>query len=379
MKFIQLADLHFGKKVFNYDLNEEQKDALQQVLAVADSQKIDGVLICGDIYDSATPSVEAIQLFDWFLNELYDRNLHIFLISGNHDSAGRLNFASKILNDSKVHIVSIYDGSIPYFDMEKENQRVRIHMLPFIKPAKVKSTLGIDPEGDWTKAVKMALAKTHFLKEGFNLLLSHQFYAGGKAAESEELTIGSLDVVSTEVLKDFDYVALGHLHNPQNVKKPIYRYCGTLLKFSASELAIQKTITLLSIENNQVEIEEIPVHPKRDFVSIRGTFDELVSNSFVKRQNIQNYFYVVLDDDQEVFQVFEKLSLRYPRLLKIEYSKKSEPSFQESEEIISDSEMAHPEEIFAKFYEMQNGEPIDSSLQEILINLWNEIKTSPGE
>lgn len=374
MKFIHLADLHFGKKVFGYDLMEEQKDALQQVLKVADEQQVDGVLICGDIYETSNPSVEAIQLLDWFLTELYNRNIQVFLISGNHDSASRLSFAFKILNDSQIHIASIYDGSIPYFDMEKEGQMVRIHMLPFIKPIKVKSVLNQDPEGDWTKAVELALKQANLLEGGFNLLMSHQFYLGGKAAESEELSIGSLDVVNTHVLKPFDYVALGHLHNPQSVKKSTYRYCGSLLKFSASELNIQKTITVLSIKNDQVSIEEIPLHPVRDFIGIQGTFDQLVAKSFVKRQNTQNYFYITLDDDQEVFQVFEKLSLHYPRILKIEYAKKLNSTFQDTEEMVSDSEMNHPEEIFAKFYERQNGEPLDPSLQKMLIDLWNEIK-----
>ncbi len=375
MKFIHLADLHLGKKVFGYDLIQEQKEALEQVLSIIETQEIDGVWICGDVYDTAIPSVEAVHLLNWFLNELYQRQVPTFVISGNHDSPGRLNFGSRLLEASHIHIVSMYDGTIPFFDLTKEDQTVRIHMLPFIKPIKVKMALKEDPEGDWTKAVELALNKAERLEQGYNVLLSHQFYRGGKAAESEELFIGSLDQVHTRVLKGFDYVALGHLHNPQSVGSPHYRYCGTLLKFSASELTVQKSITVVSLDQGKVTIEEIALHPKHDFVKIQGSFNQLVAKSFVQRQNKDNYFYITLDDDQEVYQAFEKLSLHYPRILKIEYTKKFSFVPEVQQEIINDSEMKHPEEIFAKFYAMQNqGAALDPFLQEKLGKLWNEIK-----
>lgn len=380
MKFIHLADLHFGKKVFGYDLVQEQKDALEQVLSILDAQEIDGVWICGDVYDTAIPSVEAVHLLNWFLNELYMRQVPTFVISGNHDSPGRLNFGSRLLEASNVHIVSLYDGTIPFYDVTKREETVRIHMLPFIKPIKVKMALKEDPEGDWTKAVEIALNKAKRLEHGYNVLLSHQFYMGGQAAESEELSIGSLDQVHTRVLEGFDYAALGHLHNPQSVGSPTYRYCGTLLKFSASELGVQKSITVVSLEQGKVTIEAIALEPKHDFVKIQGTFDQLVAKSFVQRQNKDNYFYIALDDDQEVYQAFEKLSLHYPRILKIEYTKKFSFVPEAQQEIITDSEMKHPEEIFAKFYAMQNqGVSLDPFLQEKLGTLWNEVKDNPEQ
>lgn len=375
MRFIHLADLHFGKKVFGYDLVPEQKDALEQVLSILDTQEIDGVWICGDVYDTAVPSVEAVHLLNWFLNELYKRQVPTFVISGNHDSPGRLNFGSRLLEASKVHIVSLYDGTIPFYDITKGDETVRIHMLPFIKPIKVKMALKEDPEGDWTKAIELALNKAERLEHGYNVLLSHQFYMGGQAAESEELSIGSLDQVHIRVLEGFDYVALGHLHNPQSVGHPNYRYCGTLLKFSASELGVQKSITVVSLDQGEVTIEAIALKPQHDFVKIQGTFDQLVAKSFVQRQNKDNYFYIALDDDQEVYQAFEKLSLHYPRILKIEYTKKFSLVPENQQEIITDSEMKHPEEIFAKFYAMQNqGASLDPFLQEKLGRLWNEVK-----
>ncbi len=381
MKFIHLADLHIGKKIFGYDLIQEQKEAFQQVLSILDTQEIDGVWICGDVYDAPTPSIEAVQLLDWFLNELYIRQIPTFIISGNHDSPARLQFGSRLFEATNIHIVSVYDGTIPFYDMSKDNQIIRIHMLPFIKPIKVKTALKEDPEGDWTKAIELALSKAEYLKNGWNVLLSHQFYAGGQAAESEDLSIGTLDQVHTRVLKPFDYAALGHLHNPQAVGgQPNYRYCGTLLKFSASELGVQKSITVVSFDSERVTFESIPLTPKHDFVKIQGTFDQLVAKSFVQRQNKENYFYIALEDEQEVFQAFEKLSLHYPKILKIEYLKKFTMGSEAHKETITDSEMKHPEEIFSKFYAMQNsGACLDSSLKEKLTLLWNEIKANPEQ
>lgn len=372
MKFIHLADLHLGKKVFGYDLMEEQKDVLSQVLSAADQYGAECVLISGDVYDTAVPSVEAVGLLDWFLKELHARRLGVYMISGNHDSASRLNFGSELLDSSGVHIVGIYDGSIPYFDLEKAGETpVRLHLLPFIKPGHVRARLNENCI-DWSQAAKIALSKTEYRPDGLNFLLSHQFYAGAESCESEQLMVGNLDSISIDVLDGFDYCALGHLHTPQSVKKETIRYPGTLLKFSASELGKDKSITLVETgADRAVTVHEIPVRPLRDLVRIQGTFDELVSRSFLKSQNLDNYFYIVLDDEQEVFQVFDKLSLHYPRILKIEYSRRLEENSLE-DLVIEKQEMKSPEEIFSEFYEAQNGRSLDPAMAALLNAMWEE-------
>lgn len=376
MKLIHLGDLHLGKKVFGYDLMDEQRDALEQVLQTADSFQVDGVMICGDVYDTAVPSVEAVGLLDWFLDELHTRELPVYIISGNHDSAGRLNFGSALLEASDVHIASLYDGRIPHFDLSRPNpdspgkeERIRLHLLPFIKPVKVRAALDASCT-DWSEAAALALSQAELLEDGVNILLSHQFYTGAKSCESEQLAIGNLDQISTDVLEPFDYCALGHLHTPQSVKKETIRYCGSLLKFSASELDSPKTITVVETgPDRTVSVHEVPVQPKRDFVRIQGTFDRLVSEAFYRTQNPDNYFYIVLDDEEEVFQVFEKLQVRYPRILKVEYSRRRQQSEADEAEDLQ-TQMKKPEDIFEEFYRKQNDRDLDASMKDLLHELW---------
>lgn len=372
MKFLHLADLHLGKKVFGYDLDEEQRDILRQVLEAADTYHVDGVLICGDVYDVAMPPIGAVALLNWFLNELHKRALDVFIISGNHDSAGRLNFGSELLKESRIHIASIFEGDVEYVDMEKDGERVRIHMLPFIKPIIVRTVCDVPCDG-WNAAMEEAMKRVHFDDEACNILMSHQFFAGSQTCESETHAIGTLDQIATSYLDRFDYAALGHLHNPQSCGRAQNRYPGTLLKFSASELDVSKTLTMIETNpDHSVSIIELPLHPIHDFVRIRGTFDEIVSRSFWKDLDLENYYYVILDDEQEVFQVYEKLTSIYPRLLKIEYSRtRPQVTMEDMDDLTT--EQKTPMEIFAEFFEMQNGTAATQEQMKVVIDAWEAI------
>lgn len=379
MKFIHLADLHLGKKVFGYDLEEEQQDVLRQVLELADQREADGVLICGDVFDTAAPPVNAVELFDWFLSELYQRSLDVFIISGNHDSAGRLQFGSRIFSESRIHIASRWNGAVEYADLEKNGEKVRIHMLPFIKPGMVRRILNTEDK-TWSEAIQSALNQASLDPEACNILLSHQYYRGAKPCESEVSNVGTLDEVDCACLEPFDYAALGHLHNPQPAGRRQNRYPGTLLKFSASELGVRKTITLIDTraENTQgnpgephgetaaassgadsgVYIEEIPVHPLRDMVRIQGLYDQVVSKDFRQTVDPENYVYIVLDDPSEQFDAFEKLRTIYPRILKVEYSSLPEEHSLD-EYSAAETRSKSPEEIIREFYKQQNDSEMD--------------------
>lgn len=372
MKLIHLSDLHIDKKMFGYSLASEQRDVLSQVLAVADEQNVDGVLICGDIYDTAVPNIEAIDILDEFLHALYERSIPVFMISGNHDSAGRLNFGSRLFNRANVHIVSRYEGKVPWFTLEKEGQKIRIHLLPFIKPAMVRQQHGVDVH-DWTQAAQIALANTEWLADGANVLLSHQFYKGGRPTESEQLTMGNLDQIDVSVLDGFDYAALGHLHNPQSVGRDSVRYPGTLLKFSAAELDVTKTITVVDIQpNGTIDILEKPVVPQSDFVRIQGTYQRLMSQEFLKKLDLNNYFYIVLDDELEVVNALEKLQTRYPRILKVEYAR-LQGQMEQLELVDVRSRLKDPQTIVADFFEQQNGMALNESMRQVLEECWEEI------
>lgn len=372
MRLIHLADLHIDKKVFGYSMADLQRDVLGQVLDLAEQRAVDGVLIAGDVYDTAVPNVEGVGILDWFLSRLHEMNIPVFMISGNHDSAGRLQFASKMLEQAGVFIAGRYQGSVPFADLEKEGERVRIHLLPFIKPAMIRAVHENDCR-DWTEAVRIALSKAELIVGGKNILVSHQFYAGAAPCESEQLIMGNLDQVDCAVLEPFDYAALGHLHNPQHVRCEKFRYPGTLLKFSASELNVKKTITLIDTSGPQIAIEEIPVRPARDFVRVSGTYEQLMNQDTVRRINPENYVYICLEDETELPNVLERLQTRYPRILKIEYLKKLPENQLEEDWSAMRSEMKNHEQILQEFYQRQNGTPLDETMKTMLEECWEAI------
>ncbi len=372
MKFIHLADLHLGKKVFGYDMMEEQQDVLNQVVTLAQARQVDGVLICGDVYDHPLPPVDAVNLLDQFLEALHCQHIPVLIISGNHDSAGRLDFGSGILKETAIHIAGTWNGQVEFVDFDQEGESVRIHMLPFVRPGIVRAALGVDCR-DWNEALKLALDTTQFKEDAANILMSHQFYAGGQVCDSEAANIGTLDQVSTSVLEPFDYCALGHLHNPQSTGRPENRYPGTLLKFSFSEINAQKSITLIETHpDHSITIEEVPVVPKREMIHLKGMFADLLEKDFVRRVDREAYVYITLEDSQEVFQAFEKLRERYPRILKIEYC--NLPRFRTLDEYTpAASRMKSPLEIVTEFYALQNDQDLSEAMKTQVQEIWEEM------
>lgn len=372
MKFIHLADLHLGKKVFGYDLIEEQKEALEVVLQIGDQQKVDGVLICGDVYDTAIPPVNAIDLLDWFLNELNRRSVNVFMISGNHDSAGRLGFGSELMKNSSIHIKTEWKGEIEYVDLNKENESVRIHFLPFLRPAQVRLRYECDVE-NWSDAIRLALEKANLKENATNILLSHQFYKGASASDSEIAYVGTLDEVDSALIEPFDYAALGHLHRPQKAGRENNWYPGTLLKFSASEITTEKSITMIETKvDHSIEKTLFPLRLSHDFVKIQGTFEQLVSREFRQKQNLDHYFYIVLDDQQEIYDAFEKLHAIYPKILSISYA-----NIQREHELCeySPQEVVHktPQMIIGEFFEFQNGVQMDENQMKMIQSCWEAL------
>ncbi len=376
MKFLHIADLHLGKKPFNYDVDEEHRAALQQVLDAADKHDVDGVLIAGDVYDTVYPPVSAVNTLNWFLEELHKRNLQVMMIYGNHDSASRLSFGNGLLSSANIHISSPYAGDVEYADLEKDGEKVRVHLLPFIKPAVVRAAHQLDHDScaTWNDAMRIAMEHVHLLEDGVNVLVSHQFYTGGSMGESEVRITGTLDEVSTEFLEPFDYAALGHLHKPQFVGKEIYRYPGTLLKYAVPEFNTTKSFTLIETHpDHTVDITPIDVVPLRDFVRIEGTLRELLSPEFYEKQNPDNYFYAVLDDQQEVFRAFEDLSEFYPRLLGFNYSWTDQARNIEMDEEVQAVSDLSPMEKITKFFAQQMGRETSDAELALISEVWEAV------
>ncbi|MBR4784856.1 MAG: exonuclease SbcCD subunit D [Fibrobacter sp.] len=394
MKFIHTADLHIGKIVCEHSMLDEQRHILARILEAVDSEKPDAVLIAGDVYDKPVPSAEAVAVLDDFLVELSARKVRTFVLSGNHDSAERIAFGGRLMEKSGVHVSQVYDGKFAPVTLSDSEGEVDVWMLPFVRPVNVRACLAGDDERDavkdYTSAVKAAIAQMHFTPGRRNVLIAHQFVTGAERSESEE-NVGGLDNVDATVFAAFDYVALGHIHKPQNVLKGDdgtvrARYSGTPLKYSLSEAVHKKSLTVVELGavanavdgmRTSLQIREIPLVPLHDVREIRGTFAEIVSPEFRNAQvaagnRLDDFVYVKLTDENDVPDAAQKLRGIYPNLLMLAYDNERKRN-QADVGIAEAVDEKKPMELFGEFFEGRNGRTMNAEETEFVQDLINGI------
>lgn len=374
MKFMHLADLHLGKRVNEYSMIEDQKYIINEILRIVEEEKTDGVIIAGDIYDRKDPSTEAVSLFDDLLVRLSMKNQKLFLVSGNHDSAERIAFANRLLAKKDIYISSVYGGEVEKIQLQDEYGPCNLFLLPFIKPVQVSRFFEGEKIEDYTDAVFAALSKAQLDSNERNILVMHQFVTGATRCESEELSIGGIDGVSTKAMEGFDYVALGHLHGPQKVEKDTIRYAGTPLKYSFSEENHKKSVTIVELkEKGTVLINQIPLHPQRDLKTLRGPFHELTSSSYYKNQSfVEDYLHIVLTDEEDIPDALGRLKAIYPYIMKLDYDNERTRTFREIG--VSDAgDEKSPYELFSELFILQNGKGLSQEQDEFLLELIEEI------
>ena len=373
MKLLHLSDLHLGKRLNEFPMLEDQEYILREILEIVDREQPDAVLIAGDVYDKSIPPAEAVTLFDRFLNELAGRALSVLVISGNHDSAERLSFASSLLEKSRVYISPAYRGDVKPVTLEDEFGKVDVYLLPFVKPVHVRACFPDEEIDSYTDAVDCAIRHMKIDSARRNVLVTHQFVTGGQRCESEDVSVGGSDNVDVRVFAPFDYVALGHLHGPQNLDGERVRYCGTPLKYSFSEVKHEKSVTVSELgAKGELNVRTIPLTPKRDLLDLRGTYDQLAAREFYQRIDQNAYIRVTLTDENDVPDAMGKLRVIYPNLMALGYDNARTRGGGE----IAQAEAAvrlSPMELFAAFYEQQNGNPLSEEQTEFLAGLIEEI------
>ena len=320
MRFLHISDLHLGKRVYEYSMLEEQRNALWQVLSVVDEKNVDGIFIAGDIYDKTIPTIEAVELFDSFLVELSKRDIDVFIISGNHDSPERVGFGAELFRSKRIYISKAYEGEIEYVDMKDSYGQIRIHLVPFLKPANIRRYYPEEEITDYNSAVRVVVNHMDVAKEARNIVLVHQFITGAIRSESEESFLGGMDNVEYDLFDDFDYVALGHIHKSQAMGRQQVRYSGALVKYALDEINQVKSMTYVEMgDKNDIQIETIPVKPIHDMRRIEGTYMELTDRSKYIDTKVDDYLHVVLKDEEDVPDALRKLRVIYPNILKLEY------------------------------------------------------------
>ena len=376
MKCIHLSDLHIGKKVNEFSMLEDQAYILTKIINIIDEQNVEAVFIAGDVYDKPVPPIDAINLFDDFLVRLSKRNLKVFIISGNHDSAERLAFGGRLMNQSGIYVSPIYHGDIQPITIQDEYGDLNVYLLPFIKPAHVRHSLEIEVSS-YNEAVERAINHMNIDTTKRNVLLAHQFVTGAIRSDSEEISVGGSDNVDAHLFKEFDYVALGHIHRPQKCIYDYIRYSGTPLKYSFSEANHHKSVTIINIqEKGNLSIEQIPLIPKRDMVELKGTYNELVAKSFYEHTTYQeDYVHITLTDEEDILDALAKLRVIYKNIMKLDYD--NQRTRHQSELSLSDAvEEKTPYEHFSDFYEMMNGQSLNDEqsafMQQLIESIWGD-------
>lgn len=376
MKLIHLSDLHIGKRVNGFSMTEDQRYILREIIRIIADEKPDCIAIAGDVYDKPVPSAEAVEAFDDFLVRLAALDIPVFIISGNHDSPERLSFGNRLMDSAGIYLSPVYNGDVEPVSIEDEHGPVDVFMLPFIKPVHVRKAFSDEAESivSYTDAVRTAVDHMPVDKERRSILITHQFVTGAQRCESEELSVGGSDNVDASVFDDFDYVALGHIHGPQDMVDGRIRYCGSPLKYSFSEAGHHKSVTVAEIGSaGNVDIHEIPLTPLRDMTELKGTYDELTAKSFYKDTGWKNnYIHITLTDEEDVPEAVARLRVIYPYLMKLDYDNRRTRSGVTITDT-SCSEKRSPLDIFADFYELQNDMPMSDEQSDFVTRLIEDI------
>lgn len=373
MKIMHLSDLHIGKKVNEYSMLQDQIYILKEILQIIDDEKVETVIIAGDVYDRSLPPNEALELFDEFLYQLSSRNVNVFVISGNHDSPERISYGGRMMTENKIFLSPVYDGNVKPITLNDDYGEVNFYLLPFIRPADIRRYFPDENIENYTDAVKVAIDNMNVDFNERNILVTHQFVTGAELSESEDIIVGGTDNVSGEVFDGFDYVALGHIHREQTVGKDNIRYCGTPLKYSFSEAKNIKSVTILDFnDKGNIEYSKIPLTPFRDMREIRGTYYELTLKSSYESTNTEDYLHITLTDEEDIPDAIGKLRSIYPNIMKLDYDNLRTRG-SGTVDAIENIESKSPFELFADLFKQQNNQDMSEEQEEIMRNLIDKI------
>lgn len=378
MKFIHISDLHIGKRVNEFSMVEDQKYILNEILDVIQREQPDGILMAGDLYDKPVPPAEAVSLLDEFFTRLADLEISVFAVSGNHDSAERIAFGSRLMNSRGVYVSPVYNGTIEKISMEDSYGQVWVYLMPFLRPAAVRRFFPEEEIHTYQQAVETAISHLSIDRTKRNVLVAHQFVTGASRCESEEISVGGMDQVDSSVFEAFDYVALGHLHSPQHVGRKEIRYCGTPLKYSFSEAEQEKSLTVVELkEKGEVELRTIPLKPLRDMRKVKGTYLQVTDRSFYQNTNTEDYLKITLTDEEDIPDGMQKLRIIYSNLMRLEYDNRRTGEQQNVEGARALEEKTSLE-LFEEFYFLQNNQEMSSQQRTWVKHLMEELQEKEG-
>lgn len=377
MKILHLADLHLGKRVNEMSMIEDQKYILDQIITLIKEESVGIVLLCGDIYDKSIPTIEAIHLLDEFLDQLSKMAIKVLMISGNHDSIDRLSFGKSLFTRSNLYIASQFENEIEKITVKENGITVNFYMLPFVKSAYISHIFQLQTDS-YEECFRYLIEHTKIDEEETNILLSHQFVTANKKnpelSDSETSSLGGIDNIDFHIFDPFDYVALGHIHKPQAMGREMVRYAGSILKYSFSEIHMDKKATILTIDaKKEISLSFHPLKPLRDMREIECSLEELLKKQCeIGKQ--EDYMHIILTDEEQILDAIGKVRTIYPNVMQISFKNrrhmKQLESAQIKEDQISDQS---PAELFEQFYKMQNHIDLDEKRLQLVLSVFEEV------
>lgn len=360
MKLLHLSDIHIGRTIGGFDLIDDQRYILDQIIDMAEKDGVDAILIAGDVYDKAVPGESAVKLLDYFLCRLAGKGMDTFIISGNHDSDERMNFGSSLFRASNIFISAKYEGRLFKRTVTDSQGTVNIYLMPFIKASQVRHFFPDEEIATYDDAVRVVLEKSDIDPQERNILVAHQFVAG-KTAEpqlggSESVStqkVGLVEKIGWDCFDAFDYVALGHIHSPQSVGRNEIRYAGSPLKYSRSEAGDDKSVTIAELgEKGKVRIEQRPLRPMRDLRHVRGRMDQLLAKENITAPG--DFIFATLTDEDAKENVMGIFQQYYPNTVAIEYDNSHTRQLQQPE-LSEIAENKSFDDIISDFYKLIYG------------------------
>lgn len=383
MKILHTSDLHIGKYIGTYDLKEDTEYVLNQVVETAIRERVEVVLISGDVFDRPNPSEEAIKMYVSFLKELLDKNIKVIAISGNHDSGIRLSAYKDILGKG-YFVEGEFNSPMRKVSLNDEYGPVNFYMLPFFTPFIVKSNLKLEKGlENYDLAMDEIIKRENIDTSQRNIILAHQFVAGFKFGGSEEdfsysngdeKNVAGVGIISLDKFQDFDYVALGHIHKPQKISRETIRYSGSLLKYKTSEIdGPDKSVVIIDLkEKGNIEVKLDPIKPLHPFVKIEGLLSELTNTN----PNENDYVYLIVDDDKTPIEAKNKLTPYYKRIVDIEF-----PNDTLQQKMNLDTSLAdkRPIDFICEYYREKTNKDLDEENKKLLAEIFIEANKEGGQ
>lgn len=383
MKILHTSDLHIGKYIGTYDLKEDTEYVLNQVVDTAIRERVEVVLISGDIFDRPNPSEEAIKMYVSFLKALLDKNIKLITISGNHDSGIRLSAYKDILGKG-YFVEGEFNSPMRKVSLNDEYGPVNFYMLPFFTPFIVKSNLKLEKGlENYDLAMDEIIKRENIDTSQRNIILAHQFVAGFKFGGSEEdfsysngdeKNVAGVGIIGLDKFQNFDYVALGHIHKPQKISRETIRYSGSLLKYKTSEIdGPDKSVVIIDLkEKGNIEVKLDPIKPLHPFVKIEGLLSELTNTN----PNENDYVYLIVDDDKTPIEAKNKLTPYYKRIVDIEF-----PNDTLQQKMNLDTSLAdkRPIDFICEYYREKTNKDLDEENKKLLAEIFIEANKEGGQ